>query len=103
MPAGIMNGAVMVLFLEECARAVRMPGRDGRTSGSARQESGVKSQCLKALSFIRIERNRPARAAARARVAAPVRGVKAETRGHERSEHRNADYRNVAAIAAGWG
>jgi hypothetical protein len=80
-----MNSAVVALWFEECAGAVRMSGRDRRTPSLTRQESSAKPQRLNALAFLRIEGNRPACAAARAGLAAPVRGVKAETHGHQGS------------------
>ena len=71
-----------------------------RAVGGQLDRPAASRQRANALALRMIERNRPAGAAARAGMAAAVRRMKAETLRHRVFNHRNADYRTVAAPAA---
>jgi hypothetical protein len=92
-----MNRAEMSVACEKSARAVAVPrGVTLRGEGTVRKPKRVN-----AFAFAMIEWDCPSRAAARAGMAAAVRRMKAETLRHGVFNHRNADYRSVAAPAPG--
>ena len=86
-----MNRAQVCVAFKEAARTV------GLTRGMAvvGERTTGKPKRVNGFALAMIERDRPSGAAARAGMAAAVRRMKAETRGHRVFNHRNADYRTV--------
>src|SRR6266852_5011918 len=93
MARGMMNRAQAAVALEERACAVTV----ARGDPVRRERTASQPQRLHTFAFLRLERNRPARPAARAGMPASIRRVKTQTLGHDSGpDHRNPDYRTVA-------